>query len=163
MVRKTASTAVTWSDTTMTTVTTWQSRPPIDPAIAPAEAGKHLVADRAGMGSELVDADLVAQQSDGVAAAGAVARQIGDVDRHQVHPDSTREGAPPPRHDRLGAGLQVGHTRRAQEPIRVADADDGQAGRTFCRPGRPVADRLTCGQFVNLDDAAVEADHRLHQ
>src|SRR5947199_3416752 len=64
----------------------------VDAGVARAEAGQHLVADGAEMFGEHVDGDAVADQRCEIAAARWL-RQVGHVDRHQIHRDAPGDRA----------------------------------------------------------------------
>src|SRR5205807_1202492 len=92
----------------------------VDPVVAPSEVREHLVADGAAGGSELVDADIAADQGDEIAAAGAAFGEIGHVDREEVHGDAAGERAMPPGDDHLRGGLAFGGAGGALVAVAIA-------------------------------------------
>src|SRR6516225_11329727 len=63
------------------TVETGPRSPPIHAAIPPSEAGQNLVADGGRLVREVVDVDVIAEQSNESAAAHRFLGQCADVDR----------------------------------------------------------------------------------
>src|SRR5215472_6605217 len=80
--------------------------------VAPSEIGQDLVADGAHPSGEVVDAHAVADQGGKIAAANGAGREIGDVDRQQVHRYPASERTALSGDDDLGRRLASGGAGR---------------------------------------------------
>src|SRR5260370_25683333 len=137
--------------------------PLVDPVKAMPQAREHLIADGAQRRRQLVDAEPAADQRGEVAAARAAVGDIGHVDADQIHGNASGQRAALAGHDYLPGRLVAVAGGRAQESVRIAHRDDGDAGCPLGREARRVTHRVAALDFAHLEDAALQLDHWAHR
>src|SRR5947209_10165888 len=111
---------------------------------------------------EFVHRDAFADQRYHVASPRGLLFNVGDVDRHQVHRNPTRDRATlAADHDLSPPGAIVA-AAGAEITVRVTGGDDGQFGRTPAGPGPPVAHRFALFDMADVQDARLQIDDLLH-
>ena len=135
----------------------------VDASVSPSQTGEHLIANGSGVGSQLVDANVVIKQGREISTSRAVFGNIGDIDCQQVHGDSSHQRAAATGDDGVGPLFAVGSACGSEDAIGVPDRRHRDAGFTLGRPGRPVTDGLAQRDIADLNDAPLKTHHGAHQ
>jgi hypothetical protein len=130
------------------------------PVVATAKTGQHFVADGVAPSAEFLDRDAVPDQSRKVATTHARLGKSGDVERHEVHGDSSDQRATPLCNNRLRGFTLAGS---AQIAVGIADGNHSDPRCPRGSPGCAVAYGGTTGDVPYLDDAGLEGDDLIHE
>src|SRR5579883_171363 len=112
---------------------------------------------------ELIDRDAFADQRHHVAAPRRVGRQVGDVDRDQVHGDAAGYRAALAGDDDFRTAGAVAGAGGPEIAVGIAGRDNGKLRGSPRAPGAAVTDGVAALDGAGLDDARLEVDDRLHR
>src|SRR6516225_573985 len=126
------------------------------------EACEHFVVDGAARRRDGFQTQLATDQGSEIPAPRRSIGKVAHVDGQQIHGNATDDGAAPAGNDRLRRRLAFGGPGGAHVSVGIADRHDCKPAWPGDRECRTVADGLTLLALADLNNAALQLDHRAH-